>query len=111
MTDTPTPAPLLRPTNNTLWVERAQGAEKIGSIITPETSRGVSEICTIRYVDPDQQEYAPGQRVAVTQFSGHRVTVGEESLWVLRPDEVVAVVGGRQGAKTPEEVLQMHGMQ
>ena len=80
----------LRPVNRWLLISREPGAERIGEIIVPNPEDHISEIATVAYADPDS-EFRPNQRIVLASVSGHRMTVGDRDLWVVRPDEVVAV--------------------
>lgn len=76
--------------NNWLWIRREPGAEKIGSIVVPDRHQEVSEVATVVFCD-EQSEFRPGQKIVLAKVAGTRITVGDEDLWVVRPDEVVGV--------------------
>lgn len=80
----------LLPVNGTIWVRRDPGAEKAGAIHIPDNLQHPTEVATVVFAC-ETTEFVTGQRIVLGEFSGAKMTIEEEELWVVRADEVVAV--------------------
>lgn len=80
----------LIPTNGWIWVSRDPGVDQVGSIVVPDRYRGVGEVAHVRY--SDDPDFPPSTIIVLGRHSGERIVVGEEVLWAVRPEEIVAMV-------------------
>jgi chaperonin GroES len=81
------------PLNNRVVIQRAKPAEitKEGVLI-PTTAQDKIEEGIVLAVGPKVEELGEGDRVVFGKYVGTEVTVDGETLFVLREDDVVAVI-------------------
>ena len=78
----------IRPLGDRLLVRRDDGADRIGSIIVPDTAKRAHDAGEVLAVGPDVEDVSAGERIHFQKYAGAPVDGG---LLIMSLDEVLAV--------------------
>lgn len=79
--------------------------DKIGSIYIPETAKRRSDQGIVIYRGPNVEEIKVGDHVLFPAYSGNKVTVVGEGMYIIMPEsEIVAVLGEGERVFTQREI-------
>lgn len=79
--------------------------DKIGSIYIPETAKRKSDQGVIIYIGPDVEELSVGDHILYPAYSGTKITVVGEGMYLIMPEkEIVAVLGEGERVFTQREI-------
>lgn len=68
--------------------------DKIGSIIIPETAKKRSDQGVVIYRGPDVKELKVGDHVLFPAYSGTKINVVDEGVYIVMPEEEISAVLG-----------------
>ena len=96
----------IRPLHDRVVVKRMEQGEQVrGGIIIPDTAKEKPQEAEVIAVGPgklsDEGKRAPmdvhrGDMVLMGKYSGSEIKIDEEDYVILREDEILAVVNGKQ---------------
>ena len=96
----------IRPLHDRVVVKRMEQGEQVrGGIIIPDTAKEKPQEAEVIAVGPgklsDEGKRAPmdvqrGDKVLMGKYSGSEIKIDEEDYVILREDEILAVVNGKQ---------------
>lgn len=83
----------LEPLNNRVVIQRAKPAEvSKGGVLLPTAAQDKTDEGVVLAVGPNVEELDEGDRVVFGKYVGTEIAVDGETFFVLREDDVVAVI-------------------